>query len=107
MLPVTIAGYLTTQLIAAGVNPMTVFATLVPHSIFEIPAAVLAAAAALKMGAVVISPPPNKTLGQAWMEALAEATRLWVTVILPLLLIAAIIEITVTPQLVSWLARGG
>lgn len=107
MFPVAISGYLATQLLAAGVNPLTVFAALIPHSIFEIPAAILAAAAALRLGAVIISPPPDKTLGQAWLEALGNATRLWFTVILPLLIIAAIIEVTVTPHIVSWLARGG
>jgi uncharacterized membrane protein SpoIIM required for sporulation/ABC-type transport system involved in multi-copper enzyme maturation permease subunit len=107
MAPISIAGYLTTQLLAAGLNPMTVYATLIPHSLFEVPAAILAAAAALRLGAVVISPPPNRTLGQAWMEALADATRLWVTVVLPLLIIAAIVEVTVTPSLVGWVARGG
>lgn len=104
MFPVAIAAYLSSQLLAAGVSPLTVFATLIPHSIIEIPAAILAASAALRLGAVVISPPPNKTLGQAWLETLADATRLWVTLILPMLILAAIIEVNVTPQLVSWIA---
>lgn len=107
MMPIGLVAYLTTQLVAAGINPVTVFATVIPHGVFEVPAVLLAGAAALRLGAVVISPPPDKTLGEAWIEALAEATRLWVTVILPLLIIAALVEVSVTPRIVELLAGGG
>jgi len=104
MAPVALVSYLGVQLNAAGLDPVTIFAAVAPHTIFEIPAAMVAGATALKLGAVVIAPPPDKTLGKAWIEALAEASRLWFTVILPLLVIAAIVEVLVTPQVVGWLA---
>ncbi|MBN1427183.1 MAG: stage II sporulation protein M [Anaerolineae bacterium] len=103
MAPMAIVGFLVTQMLGAGIDPMVTFAALIPHSILEIPAAVVAGAAALRLGAIIISPPPNKTLGQSWLEALADATRLWLTFVLPVLLLAAIVEINVTPHIVVWL----
>ena len=107
MVPLALAGYLSANLVAAGIDPLVAWMTLVPHSIIEVPAAILAGAAAVRLGATLISPPPGKTVGTAWLEALAAATRLWFTLILPLLALAALIEIYGTPLLVRWAARGG
>jgi uncharacterized membrane protein SpoIIM required for sporulation len=73
----------------------------------EIPAVIVAGAAALRLGAIVISPPPDKTLGQSWMGALADCTRVWLAFVLPVLLFAAIVEINVTPRIVGWFLGGG
>ncbi len=100
MVPLGLAGFLSATMLTAGIDPLTVWAALIPHSLLEIPAAILAGAAALRLGAVVISPPPGKTVGQAWTEALADATRLWFTLILPMLILAAFVEIFVTPGLI-------
>lgn len=107
MVPVALTSFLATQLLWAGIDPLTTFAAIIPHSLLEIPAAILAGAVALRLGAIVISPPPHKTLGEGWMEALADAVRLWLTVILPLLLLAALVEVKVTPWIVIWIMRGG
>lgn len=106
MLPVAIIGYIVPQVIAAGIDPLVAWMLVIPHSLIEIPAAVLAGAAALRLGASVISPPPGKTVGEGWMEALADATRLWFMLILPLLFVAAIAEVYLTPYLVGVVIGG-
>src|SRR5574341_1427280 len=107
MLPIGVIGFLAPQMVMAGLDPAVAWAAVVPHSLFEVPAVILAGAVAMKVGTSVIAPPPGKTVGQAWSEALALAVRLWWVVILPLLLAGAIVEIYVTPSLVAWFVGGG
>lgn len=107
MVPIVLVGFLVTQMVGAGVDPLITMATLIPHSVLEIPAVLVAGAIALRLGAIVIAPPPNKTLGQSWMETMADATRVWLTFVLPVLLLAAIVEVNVTPRVVSWFVGGG
>jgi stage II sporulation protein M len=107
MIPLGLVGFLSAHIAMAGLDPALAWAALLPHSVVEIPAALLAGAAALRLGATVIAPPPGKTVGEAWMEALADATRLWFTLILPLLLLAAVVEVFVTPIVVGWVVGGG
>jgi stage II sporulation protein M len=106
MIPVALIGYVVSQMVVAGMDPVTLWAALLPHSLIELPAVILAGAVALRLGASVISPPPGKTVGKGWMVALADAIRLWFLLILPMLLVAAVVEIYVTPLLVG-LAVGG
>ncbi len=105
MVPFALVGYLIAQMTVAGLDPMTLWFALIPHSLLEVPAALLAGAAAIRLGASVISPPPGKTLGQGWLAALADATRLWLALILPLLILAAVVEVFVTPSIILMLGR--
>jgi uncharacterized membrane protein SpoIIM required for sporulation/ABC-type transport system involved in multi-copper enzyme maturation permease subunit len=107
MVPVALVGYLVSQMVMAGMDPMVLWAALIPHSIIELPAAILAGAVAVRVGASILAPPPGRTVGEGWLEALADAGRLWVTLILPLLVIAAVVEVYVTPYLVGLVAGGG
>jgi uncharacterized membrane protein SpoIIM required for sporulation len=107
MVPVGLASFFMTQMLGAGIDPVTVLAMLIPHSALEIPAAMVAGAMALRLGAIIVAPPPHKTLGQSWMETLADCTRLWLAFVLPVLLLAAVVEVMLTPRIVSWLAGGG
>lgn len=104
MLPTGILGFLMGQMTAAGLAPALLLATVLPHSAIEIPAAILAGAVAVRLGASVIAPPAGKTVGQGWMAALADAIRLWFVLILPLLLLAAFAEIYLTPAIVRLFA---
>ncbi len=106
MVPTALVGYLVSQMIVAGMEPAVLWAALLPHSLLEIPAAILAGAVALRLGASVISPPPGKTVGEGWMAALADATRLWAVLIMPVLIVAAVVEVYVTPAIVMWIAGG-
>lgn len=106
MLPTLLIGFAAAQIAAAGLAPGVLAAALVPHSLFEIPAVLVAGAAAVRLGASVIAPPPGRTIAQGWLEALGEAARLWFALVLPLLAAAAVVEIAVTPLVVR-LAAGG
>jgi uncharacterized membrane protein SpoIIM required for sporulation len=99
MLPWGIIGYVSAQFALAGENPFTfLLAAVVPHAIVEFPAILIAAAAALRWHATIISPPPERTLSEGFIWAAADYARLFVGVVVPLLLVAALLESFLTPQ---------
>jgi uncharacterized membrane protein SpoIIM required for sporulation len=55
----------------------------------------------LKVGALLVTPQPDKSLGEILLLSLADWFRIFVGLVLPLLAIAALIEIYVTPQLIK------
>ena len=75
-------------------------AAVLTHGIIEIPVIVLAAAAALRMGAVVTKPPQGVTVGQAWSMTLGDTIKIALGLIIPGLLLAGFIEAFITPQVV-------
>jgi uncharacterized membrane protein SpoIIM required for sporulation/ABC-type transport system involved in multi-copper enzyme maturation permease subunit len=95
-----ILGYIFSQVLLAGYNPAFMYAAVLTHGWLEIPMIVLATAAALRLGAVVTRPPQGTTVGQAWSMALGDTIKLFIGVILPGLLISALIEAFITPQVV-------
>jgi len=74
---------------------------ILPHGIFEIPALILASAAILHIGILLVTPRPQRTLGEVLIEALADWAKIGFGLVLPLLTLAAIIETWVTPVLLS------
>jgi uncharacterized membrane protein SpoIIM required for sporulation len=94
-----VAGYLIGALgrIGLPVVPMVV-GLILPHGILEIPAAILATAAVLHSGAVLARPVQGKTTGEVWLEALADWAKVMVGVVIPLLLLAAVVEVWITPR---------
>lgn len=99
MLPWGIIGYITAQFALAGENPFTfLLAAVIPHAIIEFPAILIAAAAALRWHATIISPPPDRTLSEGFIRASADYVRLFVGVVVPMLFIAALLESFITPQ---------
>ena len=101
-----ILGYLFTQVVAAGYNPSFMLAAVLTHGIIEIPVIVLAAAAALRMGAVVTKPPRGITVGQAWSMTLGDTIKIGVGLVIPGLLLAGFIEAFITPQVVVKILGG-
>ncbi len=85
-----------------GFSPVTlaVFG-LLPHGIFEIPALILASAAMLRIGVVLVTPQTGRSMGEVLLEQLADWTKVAVGLVLPLLLIAAVVETYVTPVLLA------
>lgn len=99
MAPWVIVGFAAGQIFLAGENPLLfIAATVLPHAIFELPAIMLAAAAALRWHLTVIAPPPNSTLSEAFITTAAEFTRIFIGLVLPILLLAAFVETFITPQ---------
>lgn len=108
MAPVGIIGYLAGNLALAGQAPGPVLLALVaPHGVLEVPAAVLAGAAILRLGMVGISPPRGRSLSENWLGALAEWARVTLGLVVPLLLAAAALEVFVTPRIALRMLGGG
>lgn len=81
-----------------GQDPLRVgLAGILPHGIFELPALILASAALIYVGARLVTPHTQKTLGEVLIESLADWMKVGIGVALPLLTIAAAIETWVTP----------
>lgn len=101
MAPLALVGYFAGQVSLLGLNPAQFFiAFILPHGLFEIPAAVIQGAAILRLGASVLSPPPGKTLGDGWLMALADWAKVSLAVVVPLLILGALAEAFLTPVVV-------
>ena len=92
-LPATIAvfnGFILGFVIASapGVSTLKLFSLLVPHGIFEWPAMMIAWGIGIWRGFGHRFSKTNKTYKERWLEA----NKVFITVVIPLLVIAAIIE---------------
>ncbi len=104
MLPLAIIGYVAANVSLAGHSALTFLVALVlPHGLFEIPAMLLAGAAILNLGATLTAPADGKTIGEAWLQALAKWAKIMIGVVLPLFLLAAFVEVFITPQVAVWM----
>lgn len=84
-----------------GFSPLATFAFgVLPHGIFELTAVILATAAVLKLGALLVSPNTERNLGEIFLLALADWFKVFVGLVTPLLAIAAVIEVYLTPVLI-------
>ena len=85
-----------------GYSPWLTFASgILPHGIFELSAVFLATAAMLKVGAELVTPQTEKSLGEVLLLSLADWFRVFLGAVLPLLAVAAVIEVYITPLLVK------
>ncbi len=107
VLPILLIGFITATIASAGLSPfLFLLAFVLPHGILEIPAIILAGAAIVRLGATLASPSPGRTIGEAWLVAMVDWAKVMVGLVIPLLLGAAIIEVLVTPRIVSWVFGG-
>jgi len=104
MLPMVIIGFVAANVSLAGHSALTFLVALVlPHGLLEIPAIILAGAAILNLGATLTAPAHGKTIGEAWLLALAKWAKIMLGVVLPLFLLAALVEVFITPQVAVWI----
>jgi uncharacterized membrane protein SpoIIM required for sporulation len=107
MAPIGIIGFLAGQIAFLGYNPLTFVAVFVlPHGLFEIPAAIMATAFALRIGASITAPREGLTVGEGLLAATADFAKVFLFLVVPLLLMAAFVEANLTLELVRW-AYGG
>jgi uncharacterized membrane protein SpoIIM required for sporulation/ABC-type transport system involved in multi-copper enzyme maturation permease subunit len=107
MVPIVAIGFIAGQVTWLGYSPLAFLGAFVlPHGLFEIPAAVFATAFALRIGASVTAPREGMTVGEGMLAAIADFGKVFVFVVLPLLLLAAAVEAHITPAIVVW-AFGG
>jgi uncharacterized membrane protein SpoIIM required for sporulation len=101
MAPIGIIGFATAQVALAGYNPLVFLAVFIlPHGVLELPAAILATAMAVRLGMSVVTPTEGSSIGQSWLQALAQFVKIFLLVVLPLLALAAFVEVKITPELV-------
>lgn len=104
MLPLTLIAYIGANVAAAGFSATTFLTALVlPHAILEIPAIILTGAAVLSLGATLATPANGKTIGEAWLTALANWGKIILGIVIPLFFAAALVEVFITPHIAVWL----
>lgn len=107
MLPIAFLAYIAGNIAMTGGSPLTfLLALVVPHSLMEIPAIILGGAAILSLGATLTAPTQGRTLGEAFIVSLARWARVTVGLVIPLFLLAAILEVYLTPRVAIWLLGG-
>ncbi len=103
MVPLVVIGFFAGQMAWLGYSPLAFLAAFVlPHGLFEIPAALIATAFALRLGASVTAPRGGLTVGEGMVASAADFVKVFVFLVIPLLLVAAFVEANITPQLVIW-----
>jgi uncharacterized membrane protein SpoIIM required for sporulation/ABC-type transport system involved in multi-copper enzyme maturation permease subunit len=101
MVPMGMVGYFTAQAALLGYSPWIFFlAFFMPHGVVELPAAIIATAFALRVGASIISPPAGLDVGQGFLLSLANFSKVFFLLVIPMLILAAFLEINLTPQIV-------
>ncbi len=100
MLNVSLLGGVFAVLGLLGLSPAPVFAAgVLPHGIFELPALLFGAAAMLYFGVSIVTPQTGKSLGQVILERMADWTKIFIGLVVPMLLLAALIETYISPAL--------
>ena len=100
MVPMVLIGYFTAVVAGVGISPWVFLAAFVlPHGVLELPAILIAGAAILRLGAIMVTPARGLTVGEAWLHALADWSKVMIAFVVPLLLGAAALEVFVTPRL--------
>ncbi len=85
-----------------GIQALPLFlGGVLPHGIFEIPALMIGSAAMLYFGAAIVTPQVGKSMGEVIVELLADWTKIFLGLVIPLLAIAAVIETYITPAILA------
>lgn len=94
-----VIGYIIGLTLGAGYSPLFLLISIGTHGWLEIPIILLAGGSAFALGASISKPIAGTTVGHTWTVYLGVALRLYVGVIVPGLIIAALIETTLTVEL--------
>jgi uncharacterized membrane protein SpoIIM required for sporulation len=101
MIPFGITGFIMGQVTMSHLSPVPFVLALIPHGIIEVPAILLAGGAALRLGSCVTRPARGMTVGEAWLRALGDTVKIGLAVVLPMIILAGILEVVVTPRVVE------
>jgi uncharacterized membrane protein SpoIIM required for sporulation len=101
--PLALLGFLAQMGTAAGIDRWNFLAAFtLPHGFFEFPAMIVTCALILRVGATMVTPAQDQSISDSWLRALADWLRIVLVVVLPLFLIAAVLEVYVTPYTISY-----
>ncbi|HRQ41228.1 MAG TPA: stage II sporulation protein M [Chloroflexota bacterium] len=102
MLPWGVMAFLAAQFYLAGQNPFQfLLAAFLPHALLEFPALLITTAAILRWQVVIIHPSPDHTLSENFLMRMADFTRIFLGVGLPLLIMAAFVEAHITTRVLQ------
>jgi uncharacterized membrane protein SpoIIM required for sporulation len=102
LVPLAIIGFFCGQMPHMGASPWLFLLTFVlPHGIVELPAAIISTGLALRLGATLVSPPSGLTLSKGILRALADLVKVFCFLVVPLLGIASMLEVWLTPWIVT------
>lgn len=107
ILPFGILGYIFGNIAANGISVLPFIMAVVPHGIAEIPAILIAGALIMYAGSATTGEMDKMTVGEVWLRAIADAVKLYFAIVVPLLIIAATLEVLVTPRMVEWALQIG
>jgi uncharacterized membrane protein SpoIIM required for sporulation len=83
-----------------GIQAVPLFlAGVLPHGILEIPALMIGSAAMLYFGVALVTPQTGKSIGEVVIELLADWTKIFIGLVIPLLAVASVIETYITPTI--------
>lgn len=101
LINVSLIGGVISLFAYVGISPFLVFtAGLLPHGLFEIPALMLSGAAVLRMSVALVTPQLGQSLGEVVIGLLADWAKVFLGVVVPLLVVAAVVETYVTPVII-------
>ncbi|MCP4417331.1 MAG: stage II sporulation protein M, partial [Chloroflexi bacterium] len=106
MLPMVLIGYFIVPFSYAGLSPFSFIVGLIlPHGILEIPIMIIMGAVMLQMGARIVAPSQGRSIGEVWLQSVGDWAKLFVGLVVPVLAVAALLEVFVTPRVAFWLLR--
>ncbi|MCB2180170.1 stage II sporulation protein M [bacterium] len=104
VLPFVLIAFLMPPVVSAGIPAWKyLMAFVIPHGIFEIPEILLLGAAILSVGAGLVSSTKGESITDGLVRTLADWAKVVVGLVIPLSLLAALMEALVTPLVAVWL----
>jgi uncharacterized membrane protein SpoIIM required for sporulation/ABC-type transport system involved in multi-copper enzyme maturation permease subunit len=101
MLPFGILGYVFGNIALNGISVVPFIMAIIPHGIVEVPAILIAGALILHAASSITGEMKKLTVGEVWLRAVGDAFKLYFAIVVPLLIIAATLEVMVTPRMVE------
>jgi uncharacterized membrane protein SpoIIM required for sporulation/ABC-type transport system involved in multi-copper enzyme maturation permease subunit len=101
--PLVLLGFLAQMATSVGFDRWNFLAAFtLPHGFLEFPAMIVTCALILRVGATLVTPAQDQYISDSWLRALADWLKIVLVVVMPLFLIAAILEVYVTPFTISY-----
>ncbi|MCL5074497.1 MAG: stage II sporulation protein M [Chloroflexi bacterium] len=102
MLPLAVLGFFAGQVATAGGEPLRyLLAWVLPHGLIELPTLAIAAAFNFALGMAVFNTRAGHPIGECVLQAAMNWLRILLTFIVPLLLLSAILEVHLTPRVIT------
>ncbi len=106
ILSLGVVGYLMAILQQVNLAPWQyLVGFILPHGVFEITAVILSTAGVLKIGAGLAKTDSQRSVSEVWLTLFADWAKVMLGVVIPLLVLAAIAEVWITPRIAGLLLQ--